>query len=201
MELYADSAMLSFVIALVMFLGAFAVGDVIGLRVGTPLLAPVAMVGGGVLAVWVARLLERRTSGEPMSRAQAVKTMWVAGLVLLLAAALATIQYILAGTTVMAAIWVAVSIFVGAVALALGVDLVNDIIKTRAHIALDVVRFICLGVLGASWVPSAGSADTGAWVVIVSAYMVAVALAAFAYDEFASWRARTKSAHGHMEPT
>jgi len=184
MELYADAALLGFPCVLAVFALLVVIGPIRG-----SLQAAVFSLPGGLLAIPIARLLHRSTTGKPLPRGD----MGRVSLVALGAAAVAGLLGAAAFSASLPVVWVTVSICVLAVAAAMVADAFYDLTRVREHKVLDVVRLLLIGLLGVSWLGSgteaAVGADVGPWVVGVTAYMLVIATAAAGLDLFLGWRA------------
>ncbi|HET6352356.1 MAG TPA: hypothetical protein VFG89_09545 [Coriobacteriia bacterium] len=192
MELYADAALLSFPVSLVVVL----LGS--RLRLGPMLdLAMVFVAIGGIIAVWAARMLHHRELHEELSRTTLMQTGFVALGIVLLAALL---FYAGGGTSGNSppALWYITGISVIGITFAMLWDAFADIVRGREHRVDDVIRILVIGLLGFSWLgaglPEAFGADIGPWVVAVTVYMLVVATAAFIWDMVVMRLTRAKDA-------
>jgi len=172
MELYGDAALLSFPCALLVFAILLMTGVIRGSSTAT-----IALVGG-VLAIPLARLLHRSAARDPLPRDKMMSMSLAALGAALVAGALGAATFYLSGSV----LWVTVSILLLAITVAMVVDAIYDLVKVREHKIADVTRILLIGVLGASWLGSgpvaAVSADTGPWVVGVTAILVLTAAVA-----------------------
>jgi len=212
LEVYVDAALLSFAFALCAFL-ALAMGFarlLVGL-VGTGVGGALGMVGpaavvGAALAIWVSRVLHRRTTAEPMTREESAQVAWIA-LATAVAAPLLWTAYTAVGAT-SPAVWMAVAVLLLVLAVALAVDAVADLIRVREYLTLDVIRVLLVGLLGLSLVMSliqpaqpGTDQDVSLYVVGITVYMLVVALLAFVWDEMVSWRKRSHTTQAPLSPS
>lgn len=211
LELYVDAALMSIPVATVLFAVAMMVpirGGVKGAGGGSSFLGmlPLFAVLAGVLGVWLARLLHRDTTAEPLERENATKGLWGSA-VAFVVAALLWVQNSTAGSD-WRFVWMSVGVALLGVSLWLVYDSVRDIGKARVHKVLDALRFLVLAPLGVSLVAGLLSPaspgtdqDIGPYVVVITAYMLLVAVVAFFYDWFASTRGRAGLARSGPAPT
>lgn len=205
MELYVDAALMSIPVSVLLLAMAAMVprgGAIKGPRVGgsafldsLPLIALVA----GVVAIWLARLLHRKTTVEQLEHKDATRGFW-ASIVAFAVAALLWIQNSTTGSE-WRFVWMSVAVALLGAALWLIYDSIRDIGKARTHKVMDAIRLVVLAPLGVSLAAGLVSPaspgteqDIGLYVVGITAYMLVVAVCAYAYDWFAGWRSRSRVA-------
>jgi hypothetical protein len=207
MELYVDAALMSIPVS-VLLLGLAMVVPIRGLTKGPggggssflgmlPLMALVA----GVAAIWLARVVHRKTTAQVLEHQDETRGFWAA-ITALAVAALLWIQNSTTGSE-WRFVWMSVAVALLGVSAWLIYDSIRDISKARTHKVMDAIRLMVLAPLGVSLVAGLVSPaspgtdqDIGMYVVGITAYMLLVAVGAFLYDWFAGWRSRSRVAHG-----